>query len=234
MASNQSTNISTKWQPKKLDLGLAALIAVLLPIIAGQLYGWTGALLPMLLYYGLAWGLVKWRRGSTGYFNPFPKQITIFFYINVSRYCEQPCMCLPGTKYLFRKQHDWHFGHCLDLGTSQCGHRTTALDLPFRSLGLISHETSSCLPSDWVNPICCLRWFDPHHVLGKVPDHSRTKSVVWRDFHPIDQCVRFPASGGMAEIQPHDTNLHPAFYAEPDSVNLDLLFHSSLSHSIIC
>ncbi len=83
MASNQRTNISAKWQPKKRDLGLAALIALLLPIIAGQLYGWTGALLPMLLYYGLAWGLVKLRRGSTGYFNPFPKQITIFFYINV-------------------------------------------------------------------------------------------------------------------------------------------------------
>lgn len=84
MTSNLKTNKSAKWQPKKLDLGLAALIALLLPIIAGQLYGWTGALLPMLLYYGLAWGLVKWRRGTTGYFNSFPKQITIFFYINVA------------------------------------------------------------------------------------------------------------------------------------------------------
>lgn len=83
MASNLNTNISAKWQPKKLDLGLAVLIALLLPIIAGQLYGLTGAFLPMLLYYGLAWGLIKWRRGSTGYFNPFPKHITIFFYINV-------------------------------------------------------------------------------------------------------------------------------------------------------
>ncbi|MBW6475031.1 MAG: hypothetical protein K0B14_18030 [Anaerolineaceae bacterium] len=83
METNMNSGIVAKWQPKKLDLGLSALIAFLLPIIAGQLYGLTGALIPMLLYYGLAWGLVKWRRRSTGYFNPFPKRITIFFYINV-------------------------------------------------------------------------------------------------------------------------------------------------------
>ncbi len=37
----------------------------------------------MILYYGLAWGLVKCRRGSTGYFKPLPKKITGFFYLNV-------------------------------------------------------------------------------------------------------------------------------------------------------
>jgi hypothetical protein len=62
---------------------LAALIALLLPIVSGLLYGLTGALLPMLLYYGLAWGIVKWRRGSTGYFNPLSKRITGFFYLNL-------------------------------------------------------------------------------------------------------------------------------------------------------
>ena len=74
---------TAQWQPKKLDLYLAVLIAFLLPLIAGLLYGLTGALLPMLLYYGLAWGVVKWRRKSTGYFNPFPKRITAFFYVNL-------------------------------------------------------------------------------------------------------------------------------------------------------
>ena len=83
MEINQNSGIVAKWQPKKLDLGLAALIALLLPIIAGQLYGLTGALIPMLLYYGLAWIIVKWRRGSTGYLNPLPKKITAFFYLNV-------------------------------------------------------------------------------------------------------------------------------------------------------
>lgn len=83
METNQTSGAVAKWQPKKLDLGLAVLIALSLPIIAGQLYGLTGALIPMLLYYGIAWGVVKWRRGSTGYLNPLPKRITIFFYINV-------------------------------------------------------------------------------------------------------------------------------------------------------
>ncbi|MAT45643.1 MAG: hypothetical protein CL609_25205 [Anaerolineaceae bacterium] len=83
MTSNKNIKPLTPWQPKKLDLGFAAFFAILLPVVAGVLYGWTGALLPMILYYGLAWGIVKWRRGSTGYFNPFPKQITPYFYLNV-------------------------------------------------------------------------------------------------------------------------------------------------------
>ena len=83
MKSNPRISITPHWLPKKLDLGLAAFFALLLPVVAGLLYGWTGALLPMLLYYGLCWGIVKWRRGSTGYFNPFPKRITPYFYLNV-------------------------------------------------------------------------------------------------------------------------------------------------------
>lgn len=83
MKSNLNSGVITRWQPQKLDLGLALLIAPILPIVAGLLYGLIGALLPMMLYYGLAWGLIKWRRGSTGYFNPLPTRITIFFYINV-------------------------------------------------------------------------------------------------------------------------------------------------------
>ena len=84
MSSKQIIRVTAQWHPKKLDLFLAVIIAFLLPLIAGLLYGWTGALLPMLLYYVLAWGIVKWRRGSTGYFNPFPKRITPFFYLNLA------------------------------------------------------------------------------------------------------------------------------------------------------
>ena len=83
MESNLMSSKPLKWQPKKIDISMAAIIAILFPIIAGVLYRETGALLPMILYYGLAWGLVKWRRGTTAYFNPFPKHITIIFYINV-------------------------------------------------------------------------------------------------------------------------------------------------------
>jgi len=83
MKLEQDILVSTRWRPKKLDLFLAVLIAFLLPLIASLLYKFTGALLPMILYYGLAWGIVTWRRKSTGYFNPFPKHIPVFFYVNL-------------------------------------------------------------------------------------------------------------------------------------------------------
>jgi len=71
------------WNPDKLDLGLAAGIAVFLPLVAGFLYDRTGAFLPLLLYYGLAWGLVKWRRGTIGYRNAFPAKPPLAFYLNI-------------------------------------------------------------------------------------------------------------------------------------------------------
>lgn len=71
------------WEPAKLDLFLAAGIAISLPFMAGFLYSRTGAFLPMLLYYGLAWGLVKWRRGASGYGNTFPAKPPLAFYLNI-------------------------------------------------------------------------------------------------------------------------------------------------------
>lgn len=71
------------WEPAKLDLVLATGIALSLPVVAGFLYARTGAFLPMLLYYGLAWGLVKWRRSSIGYRNPFPAKPPLAFYLNI-------------------------------------------------------------------------------------------------------------------------------------------------------
>jgi hypothetical protein len=71
------------WKPTALDLILSAAIAIGFPFLASLLYAETGALLPMILYYGLAWGIVKWRRGSTGYFNKPIQKIPLIFYINV-------------------------------------------------------------------------------------------------------------------------------------------------------
>lgn len=72
------------WEPAKLDLALAAGTALALPPLAGLLYSQTGALLPMLLYYGLAWGLVRWRRGATGYGNPLPARPPATFFANLA------------------------------------------------------------------------------------------------------------------------------------------------------
>jgi hypothetical protein len=37
----------------------------------------------MLVYYGLAWGLVKWRRGAVGYRNAFPARPPLAFFLNI-------------------------------------------------------------------------------------------------------------------------------------------------------
>lgn len=58
----------TAWEPDRVDLIIAAAITLAFPLLAGWLFGMTGALLPMILYYSLAWGVSLWRRGSTGYF----------------------------------------------------------------------------------------------------------------------------------------------------------------------
>jgi len=71
------------WKPKKLDIILSTIIAVALPILAFFLYKYTGALIPLIIYYSLAWLLPIWRRKSTGYNTKGLKNPPIAFYINV-------------------------------------------------------------------------------------------------------------------------------------------------------
>ncbi|MHA1237242.1 MAG: hypothetical protein ACTSQ9_06255 [Candidatus Hodarchaeales archaeon] len=59
--------MESSWNPNKFDLLLSVLIALIFPILAGILYFATGALIPMILYYGAAWGISIWRRGNSGY-----------------------------------------------------------------------------------------------------------------------------------------------------------------------
>lgn len=82
-SSRLSHHMPTQFQPDKADLAISAVVAIFLPILAGMLFRLIGALLPMILYYGLAWGLVKWRRGSTGYFNEFETKYPSAFFLNL-------------------------------------------------------------------------------------------------------------------------------------------------------
>jgi len=71
------------WKPTKLDLLLSSVIVLVFPFLAGFLFARTGALLPMIMYYSLAWGLSIWRRGGSGYhFKKLPNPPGVF-YINV-------------------------------------------------------------------------------------------------------------------------------------------------------
>ncbi len=72
-----------EWKPKPIDLVFSAVIAISLPFLSQMLYTNTGALIPMLSYYGIAWMLVKWRRGSSGYFNKSKEKPPISFFINL-------------------------------------------------------------------------------------------------------------------------------------------------------
>ncbi len=60
--------VFVKYQPKSLDLILAITSALVLPLVAGYLFDFTGALIPMFIYYGIfAILIVRWRRGSLDY-----------------------------------------------------------------------------------------------------------------------------------------------------------------------
>jgi len=71
------------FNPHKIDLSISIFLVIFLPFFAGLLFQITGALLPILIYYGLAWGIVKVRRGSTGYLNEFKKKYPLSFIINL-------------------------------------------------------------------------------------------------------------------------------------------------------
>ncbi|ASJ07327.1 hypothetical protein [Thermococcus pacificus] len=84
MSEGRKTYDPTTWKPGRLDLILSVVITLSLPPLAGWLYDKKGALIPMLIYYGLAWGLVKLRRGVIGYRTPMPEKPPVWFYINVA------------------------------------------------------------------------------------------------------------------------------------------------------
>lgn len=71
------------WKPDLVDLILSTSIAILFPFIAQFLYFNTGALIPMILYYGMAWGINIWRRGSTGYSKLIKSDQLWPFFVNV-------------------------------------------------------------------------------------------------------------------------------------------------------
>jgi hypothetical protein len=72
------------WRPTKIDLFFSALLALGFPSLAGFLLGRGGALAPMLLYYGAAWGFALLRRGTSGYRLEIPPAPPVSFYVNVA------------------------------------------------------------------------------------------------------------------------------------------------------
>ncbi len=61
------------FKATNLDIVLAVAITAGLPFLCKGLYDLSGALLPILVYYGICWGVVKWRRGTVDY--NFPEKL---------------------------------------------------------------------------------------------------------------------------------------------------------------
>jgi hypothetical protein len=73
------TSGSLEFRATNLDCLLALLIAFGLPVACGFLYPVTGAIVPLVLYYGLCCiGVVKWRRGTLEYRHPKTWALPIF------------------------------------------------------------------------------------------------------------------------------------------------------------
>ena len=61
-------DVPDNFQPTYLDLILATLAALGLPFAAAFIFNAIGALIPLVLYYGVfCWAIVRWRRGAVGY-----------------------------------------------------------------------------------------------------------------------------------------------------------------------
>lgn len=62
------TKSGTDFKSTNLDILLAIIATIGLPILCSKLYNTTGALLPMVIYYGVfCFGVVKWRKGTLDY-----------------------------------------------------------------------------------------------------------------------------------------------------------------------
>jgi hypothetical protein len=75
--------MKSSWNPNRFDLLLAFLIVLIIPILARILYFASGALIPLIIYYGAAWGISIWRRGNSGYSMKTKVLIPKAFVINI-------------------------------------------------------------------------------------------------------------------------------------------------------
>ncbi|MFB6283593.1 MAG: hypothetical protein ABEK59_06625 [Halobacteria archaeon] len=78
----ESPEFGGDFRPERLDLVLAVITAIGLPLTAGYLYSETGALLPLIVYYGVfCVGIVKWRKGTLDYRIPTEFWNLVFLFL---------------------------------------------------------------------------------------------------------------------------------------------------------
>lgn len=71
LSADRERTDRARFSPDNLDLVLATIIGIGLPFAAAWFLTWTGgALVSLILYYGLCLVLVRWRRGTIDYHWP--------------------------------------------------------------------------------------------------------------------------------------------------------------------
>jgi uncharacterized membrane protein len=81
-----------RFRSTDLDIALALAATFLLPLACSYLFDMSGALLPMLLYYGVfCILLVRWRKGSLEYARPLALAPALFFTLLAVQLLAQAC-----------------------------------------------------------------------------------------------------------------------------------------------
>jgi hypothetical protein len=74
--------VRLRFKATNIDLVLALVATFLLPVACMLLLNWSGALLPLALYYGVfCFALVYWRKGSLEYFKPISWVWPLFLFL---------------------------------------------------------------------------------------------------------------------------------------------------------
>lgn len=83
------------FRANNLDLVIALVATFLLPVVCHFLLRWTGALLPLALYYGVfCVGVVLWRKGSLQYVRPRSWAWPLFLVLLAIQLVAQTCAAL--------------------------------------------------------------------------------------------------------------------------------------------
>lgn len=84
-----------EFRATNLDLAIALVATFLLPMVCWLLLSWTGALVPLALYYGVfCVGVVLWRKGSLQYVRPRSWALPLFLLLLAVQLLAQACAAL--------------------------------------------------------------------------------------------------------------------------------------------
>lgn len=93
--SETASVVRGNFQATNIDMVVAIGATILLPVACNLLFGWSGALLPLILYYGVfCVGVVLWRKGSLEYVRPLTWALPLFLFLLAFQVVAQVCAAI--------------------------------------------------------------------------------------------------------------------------------------------